>query len=218
MRSCLKLHSTVLRTGLLAVALLPVPAMWAGDAPVFHTDAHRVSVFGADEFEADTGMFASFEIASTTQQRPAINYEFQTVRLGWMLGDVKGSGIWRGNGEFLLGAYGGPVTQGPGGGLFGWEFILRYNFLPENSRFRPFAQLGAGGLYNDIYKTGSQIVIGSGFEFMLHAGFGTHIMLGDHWALNLEADFRHISNADTASRNGGLNSLGGTVGFSYFFN
>jgi hypothetical protein len=202
----------------LGVMLLRVPATWAGVSPAFRTGAERVTVFGADECEADVGAFASFEIASSNRQRPAINYEIQTVRLGWMLGEVSGSGFWRGNSEFLLGAYGGPVTQGPGSGLFGWECILRYNFLPENSRFRPFAQLGAGGLYNDIHKTGSQIVIGAGFEFMLHAGFGTHIMLGDHWALNLEADFRHISNADTASRNGGLNSLGGTIGVSYFFN
>ena len=216
MRCFFDTYPAIVNAAFLAITLLSVAETRAGDSPAFRADAKRVTVFRADEAEVDIGMFASFEVGHTIQ-RPAIDYELQTVRLGWMLGDVGGSGIWRGNGEFLLGAYGGPVTQGPGNGLFGWEFILRYNFLPEHSRFRPFAQIGAGGLYNDIYKTGSQIVIGSGFEFMIHAGFGTHIMLGDHWALNLEADFRHISNADTASRNGGLNSLGGTLGFSYFF-
>jgi outer membrane protein W len=109
------------------------------------------------------------------------------------------------------------VTQGPGSGLVGGEFILRYNFGGRDSRIRPFAQLGAGGLYNDIHKDRQQVLVGMGFEFMLLGGFGTHIMLGDNWALNLEADYRHISNAGLASRNGGLNSLGGTLGFSYFF-
>ena len=56
-----------------------------------------------------------------------------------------------------------------------------------------------------------------GFEFILHGGLGGHYMLNDQWAVNVEAEYRHISNAELSSRNAGLNSLGGTLGLSYFF-
>jgi hypothetical protein len=201
---------------LLAGVMAPFPSVLGGETADLQVDGKRNSMWGATECEFNAGFFSSF----TTQgggARPAINYQLQTLRLGWMLEDEGRPATWRRNAEFLVGIFGGPVTKGPGSGLAGAEFILRYNFSGRGSRFRPFAQIGAGGLYNDIHKNRQQIVIGMGFEFMLHAGFGTHIMLRENWALNLEAGYRHISNAELSSRNGGLNSFGGTIGFSYFF-
>jgi len=216
MRFSATMNADSLRTALFAAVLTLVPQTRAGEASVLRKQADRPTFLGASECEFDVGMFSSFA-PWPAPDRPAINYELQTLRLGWMAGDVGGSGFWRGTGEFLVGVFGGPVTQGPGSGLAGGELILRYNFSPRDSRFIPFAEIGAGGLYNDIHTARSQVEIGMGFEFMLHAGIGTHVMFGEHWALNLEADFRHISNASIATRNGGLNSFGGTLGFSYFF-
>jgi opacity protein-like surface antigen len=203
---------------LLAAILLPGPAARAGEAANVRSGEPRMSVFekGVSECELDAGAFFSFT-ARSSPNRPAINYELQTLRLGWMLDGVGRSGIWRGNNEFQLGVFGGPVTQGPGSGLVGGEFIWRYNFAGHGSRLVPFAQIGGGGLYNDIHKTPSQIEIGMGFEFILHGGLGAHYMLNDKWAVNVEAEYRHISNAEMSSRNAGLNSLGGTLGLSYFF-
>ena len=42
-------------------------------------------------------------------------------------------------------------------------------------------------------------------------------MLTECFSLDVEAGYQHISNAGIATRNGGLNTLGAGIGFTYFF-
>jgi lipid A 3-O-deacylase len=70
---------------------------------------------------------------------------------------------------------------------------------------------------NNIYKGQGQQEIGEGFEFMLQGDIGVKYLISEKWAVSVEGDFRHISNADLAPRNEGLNSVGGLTEVSYFF-
>ena len=148
---------------------------------------------------------------------PALDYYSTAYRLGLMLNTPEGDGFFRGNFEVLLEAFVGSVFDGPGSALGGGALLLRYNFVPAESKWTYFFQLGGGGLTNDIYKDHSQRLIGTQGEFDLEAAIGVQYFFSDRWSGNIEADFRHISNAGINERNVGLNSVGGSVGLGYHF-
>ena len=81
----------------------------------------------------------------------------------------------------------------------------------------PYISGGGGGVYCDAYHEHPQRALGSPFEFDLEANVGLRYRLTEHVSLDAEVDYRHISNADTADRNLGVNSIGGVVGMSYTF-
>jgi opacity protein-like surface antigen len=171
---------------------------------------------GSREFQLLTGAFFSFTI--TPSDRATFNDAFGTARVGWMLNDISGSGIFRGNNEFLVEVFGSGLFRGPGTGFVGTTLFLRRNFVQSaDQTVVPYFQLGVGSLYNDSYKDQSQQSIGAAFEFNLQASLGVRFFLSESCALVLEGGYRHISNADLASRNTGLDSLGASVGVSYFF-
>jgi lipid A 3-O-deacylase len=170
---------------------------------------------GTREFQVGVGAF--FALNSHGEQRPQINDVDGSLRLGWMLNSPSGSGFFRGNFEFLAELAGAVVVEGPGTGLGGGNLLLRYNFVQPDARLVPYFQIGAGGLFNDIYKSHPQRLVGQCFEFELQGAFGARYFLNPRCALSVEAGYRHISNADMANRNLGLNSLGGLVGVSWFF-
>jgi lipid A 3-O-deacylase len=126
-------------------------------------------------------------------------------------------GLLRGNNEFLLEAFGGPVTKGPGSYLAGGSLLWRYNFVQPDARWAPYLQLGAGALGNDIYTGHGQREIGEAFEFVLQGDIGLKYLINDQWSVSAEGGYRHISNADLASRNEGLNSIGVLMQMSYRF-
>jgi hypothetical protein len=78
-------------------------------------------------------------------------------------------------------------------------------------------QIGAGALGNNIYKGERQREIGEGFEFVLQGDVGLRYMISDKWSMSAEGGYRHISNADLAARNEGLNSIGMLMEMSYRF-
>lgn len=205
-------------TTLLALA---VPSVLAG-SPAFkdskaETPRSNVSFHKGDkEIQSLTGAYFFFSPGSNPRH-PAIDYSRSSYRFGLMLYDVNGSGFLRGNTELLAEASGGSVFQGPGNYLFGGALLLRYNFVQPQSKWVPYLQIGGGGLYNDVYKEQSQRLIGRNWEFDLQASVGLRYFLSQKWAVTLEGSYRHISNADTADRNLGLNSLGGGIGLNYFF-
>jgi hypothetical protein len=170
---------------------------------------------GAWELEAGAGEFGSFSTTSAT--RKTIDYEIEDVRLGWMYDSPRHNGLLRGNNEFLAELFCGPVIQGPGNILGGGAIFWRYNFVQPGAKLIPYIQMGGGGLGNDIYHDQRQREIGEDFEFVLQGDMGLKYLINDHWSVSAEADFRHISNADLASRNQGLNSLGGLMLVSYVF-
>jgi hypothetical protein len=46
---------------------------------------------------------------------------------------------------------------------------------------------------------------------------GCHYFVNDHLSLDAEGGYIHISNADLASRNLGINAIGGTLGMTLYF-
>jgi hypothetical protein len=170
---------------------------------------------GQVELEGGAGFLGSF--STTSSRRVTINYQMEDMRLGWMFNDPEGPGWLRGTSEALLEVFGGPVTKGPGSYLAGGSLLWRYNFVQPGARIVPYLQLGAGASDNDIYHGHGQREIGEAFEFVLQGDLGVRYLINDQWAVSAEMDYRHISNADLASRNEGLNSVGGLMELSYFF-
>jgi lipid A 3-O-deacylase len=170
---------------------------------------------GKIEFQLGVGAFSSFQ--STTETRPGFKDIDVALRLGTMLYTPSGEGILRGNCEVLLEAYGAALVEGPGTGYTGLTLVLRYNFVQPDAHWIPYFQIQAGGIYNDIYQDQSQRVFGRSIEFDLGGGFGMRYLCSERCALFLEIDYRHVSNANTADRNLGLNSIGGLLGVSLFY-
>jgi opacity protein-like surface antigen len=55
------------------------------------------------------------------------------------------------------------------------------------------------------------------FNFNLNLGAGVRYFVARNWSLNLECRYQHISNADMARHNLGINAIGGLFSVSYFF-
>lgn len=173
---------------------------------------------GGYEFNVTAGYLASPVIAC--KGRPTFNYVQGDVSLGYMLSSpapLFGCEWLRGNWEVVGNLFGVGVAQGPSGFMAGGRVLLRYNYVQPESRWVPFCQIGAGGLGNNVYEHRDQRLIGSGFEFTLVADAGIRYFITPKWAAVLMADFEHISNANTAARNVGVNAAGGMVGLGYFF-
>ena len=149
--------------------------------------------------------------------RPRFDYALQSLRLGYVVTDLTGGGLFRGDLEFLLEAMGGQFFEGPASYLIGGNLLVRWNFVHgPNPKWVPYIQIGGGGLYHDA-DTGAQDVLGSNIEAMAVGGLGLRYHLNEKWAIAAEVTYRHISNAGTTERNRGLNSAGGQLGVSYFF-
>lgn len=169
---------------------------------------------GRMELQSSSGAF--FSIGGGN--RPTLNYSSSSYRLGFMLNTPSGDGFFRGNCEFLIQAFGASVFEdNPGNYAAGAMVLLRYNFVQPESKWAPYVQLGGGMVYNDIYKDKSQRLIGQQWEFDLEAAVGLRYLLNDRWSASIEGGYRHISNADLADRNTGLNSLGVTAGLGLHF-
>jgi len=170
---------------------------------------------GTWELEGGAGWFGSF--STTSARRVTINYQLEDLRLGWMYDSPRHSGLLRGNNEFLVEVFGGPVTKGPDAYLAGGSLLWRYNFVQPDARLVPYIQLGCGALGNNIDQDKGQREVGQGFEFVLQGDVGLKYLINDRWAVSAEAGYRHISNAGLAPRNEGLNSIGGLMLVSYSF-
>ena len=178
------------------------------EVPVFRAGANEVELLGGAMFSVQAG---------NPRDRPTLNYAIQSLRYDWMLNDVHHSGFLRGNEELVLEGFGGEVFKGPQGGFGGGLLAVRYNFVQDGSRIIPYVQVGAGALGNDIFHNYVQTRIGEEFEFTLHGGLGIRWMITDRWAFTTEGQYRHISNAGLSSRNSGLDSFGGELGFNYLY-
>lgn len=166
---------------------------------------------GTFELQVLAGGFFSFE------HQPELDYAIGTIRGGWMLSTPSGDGFCRGNVEFLIEAFGGGIFEGPGDALAGATLLLRYNFVQPDASVVPYIQIGGGGVYSDAHEDEAQRLIGSAVSFNLQAGVGLRFFVSEQCAIVVEGGYRHISNADLADRNVGVNSIGGNIGVSYFY-
>jgi hypothetical protein len=162
-------------------------------------------------------LFEGYGSFSFRGDRPTINYGQGSYRITRMMTDLKGDGFWRSNYQFVAeGLYAG-VVDGPGGWISGANLLLRRNFVSPNEKLTWYVQFGGGVVWNDIYNDRVQPLIGRSREFSGVAGLGLRYQLKNDWYFLLEANYRHLSNADTAPRNTGLDSLGGGIGIGRTF-
>ena len=203
----------------LFIGCLQTPVFAGGPvkAPITPMQPIERSPFEKGRFELQSGLGAFWGFSPDGSERDTINYMLSTYRLGVMLNDPAGDGWYRGNFQFMVEGFYGSVFEGPGDSLAGGSLILRYNFVQPESRWFPYVQIGAGGLWNDIHEDREQVLIGSEFEFILQASIGLRYQISPKWGIAVEGGYRHISNADTDDRNRGLDSLGGLVGLVYSF-
>jgi len=167
------------------------------------------------EFQNVTGAFFFFDRGGNN--RPSIDLAVDSLRLGLMLSNPRGSNFLAGNFELLGEAYAGPIFEGPGDVTAGLTLFIRYNFIQPQARVIPYLQIGAGGVYTDISEEKSGGLVSLPVEFNLQSVGGTRIMLNDRWSLVIEAGYRHISNATIHLPNYGIDSVGGNLGFGFFF-
>jgi lipid A 3-O-deacylase len=183
----------------------PAPS---SDIDLFHT--------GALELQALSGLL--FSVQPTHSARPNFDYELTALRLGYMLDTPRGHGFFRGNDEVLLEASGAAIFQGPGTAIGGASLLYRRNFIQPHSRFVPYFGVNLGGVYTDIYHDRVQRAIGAPFDFNLGGHLGLRVILGKGpWSADVEATYRHISDASITARNDGIDAVGGLIGFSRFF-
>jgi len=172
---------------------------------------------GNIEVELLGGYFHS-PFTTSSGRRPEFDYAGADIRLGIVLTPVLMEHTpLRGDFEFLVDGFTDGVTKGAGNYLAGGSMLFRYNVFHPGARIVPYFQIGGGGLHSDAAQDYSQRLIGGNFEFILEADFGARILLNDRWSLLIEGGYQHISNADTASRNVGVNAIGGRVGLGWIY-
>ena len=172
---------------------------------------------GATEFEVNGGYFWGVD-QEGTRLVPDTEFALGSLRYGWMLNDPRGNGFLRGNWEFMIAAFGGPITKGPGDCFVGGDLILRYNFVQPQASVVPYLQINGGGAYSDAaHDDRVQDLLGDDWSFALGASFGLRWMMNERWAVTTAFEWRHFSNAGSDDRNRGYNGLGGTVGVSFFY-
>jgi hypothetical protein len=171
------------------------------------------NLFEARRWEANISSGVLFSPIGTPKDRPVINYTITTLQLGYMLSDVKGPGILRGNFELAGDVFASKVFIGPGSYIAGGTVWIRYNFVPAGWRIIPFVEAGAGLTTTDLDRK----FVGQPFNFNLNAAVGLRYFVAKHWSINLTCQYQHISNANTGKKNVGINAYGPILGVSYFF-
>jgi len=170
---------------------------------------------GRTFLEANAGIYISQP--GIGPRTPTFDFAPVNLRLGMVLNDPCLPGFLRGSFEGLVELSTAPVVSGFGDIVVGPTALLRYNWVQPHSRLVPYLQGGAGFVYNDAYENRYQRAIGEAMEFSLKAMAGCHYLVNDHVSLEIEAGFNHISNADLASRNLGINAVGGSIGITFYF-
>jgi hypothetical protein len=149
---------------------------------------------------------------------PTLNLAPLDVRLGLMLNEPHPQRHWfAGVFDIIVDFTTEPVLNGFGNIVVGPAALLRYDFVRPGWGLIPYLQGGGGIVYNDCYHDAHQNAVGQSGEFLLRVDLGVHYPLGPKWSIDAEFNFVHISNADLAPRNAGVNALGASIGLTYFF-
>lgn len=149
---------------------------------------------------------------------PGFSYAPQVARIGYMLtSPTEEHWLCRGSLEMLLELNYSPVLEEFGTYMTGPNLLLRYNFVQPECLLVPYIQGGGGFVLTDAWKAKHQDLIGQEFEFLLRGDIGARLMLLDCLSLDAEVGYQHLNNASLASRNGGVNAVGFSLGMTYFF-
>jgi hypothetical protein len=198
-------------------------AVWPGPSGPFGSACHFDTDDGSNGIFPDPTSYQILVGSYFSTRRlgppiPAFNYVPVSFRHVWDLGQPWGGqspvpGHW----EFLADVTGAAITSSYGNWFAGGSFLFRYNWADRGALLVPYTQGGVGGVFNDAYKDPFQRAIGQSFEFRLHAEVGLKCFVAPNLSLDVEGGLQHISNANFANRNLGVNALGGSVGLTYYF-
>ena len=172
---------------------------------------------GRIEVEVGAGAFGSLN-TNGSATRPDTGFVLGQLRFGMMLYSPAGPGILRGNLEAMVEVYGAGIYTGPGDRSTARASSCATTSCNRSSRIVPFAQVMFGGAYSDAADDDPvQRLMGREFLFSFGGEIGLRCMLTERMSLIGGIEYRHLSNANTADRNVGLNVLGGTIGLSWFY-
>jgi opacity protein-like surface antigen len=203
----------------LTLAVLTMPVCLAradgeGDATTGAPANDVDGLFHRGQWEPTVLSGPLFSPYGSPRARPTINYILGGAQLGYMLDDPRErKHFFRGNFELVPEGFGAWIFGGEGHYISGGTLWLRYNIVPENSRWIPYFQAGGGFTLTDA----NRFLVGENFNFNVDGSLGLRYLIASHWTVNLEYRYQHISNADLSSRNVGINSQGPVLGVSYFF-
>ncbi len=169
--------------------------------------------FRSGEAEVSAGGLVLFSPSIATHNRPTVNYSGGFIQYGHMLSDLKESGPLRGNFEVLGELCGSGVFVGDGTYVASVTFWLRYNLVKSGWKWVPYMQLGGGVTLTDV----NHDIFGQDFNFNLDFAAGVRYLVSPRCSLNAEFRFQHISNANIAEHNLGINAQGVALSVSWFF-
>jgi len=166
--------------------------------------------FGAELGLKSTQLLGGYVISPVIQVgRTDLNYVMANARFEWLKFDKN----FRMLGEITY----SKATTGPDGFFAGGTLLLRYD-LDRRGKVTPYAQIGVGVLYTDLYKDYSQALVGNNIEFNPQAGLGFRYSINQNLSFDAEGIFHHVSNAGFGDRNIGVNGLGFLIGLTYCWN
>jgi opacity protein-like surface antigen len=116
---------------------------------------------------------------------------------------------WEGIAELFAGYQFNPNDKYLSGGAL----LLRYNLNPKNSRWSPFANIGAGLVLTNIERPD----LDGTPHFNLQAGVGTRYFIKDKIAIIVQYQWFHISCANIREPNNGVNTSLFMAGLSWIF-
>jgi len=162
----------------------------------------------------EIGMMAGYgkavRIGATQDDRR--QYAIFNPRFGIFLTDVIGKVPYKGSMELIAEPIGMFQFEPKQLYAVGLSALLRYNFW-TGSKIIPFLDAGAGVMGTNFGPPEQ----GSIFNFQLQAGAGLHIFVKQGLALTFQYRLHHISNANTADPNLGINSNLFLAGLSIFY-
>ena len=144
---------------------------------------------------------------------PDVNYWAGYAQLAYNVTSPSSDGFFRGSFQLAPEIFAAGIFHGQGSYVAGATLWFRYNFVQPGWRFVPYLALGGGGTSLDIPHKYD----GKDFNFNLDATAGARYFINQHWSINAEYRFQHISNANLWNRNVGLNTMGPALGVSFFF-
>ncbi|MEP6662478.1 MAG: acyloxyacyl hydrolase [Verrucomicrobiota bacterium] len=196
-----------------AVFIFPLISTFAASEAVDESSFDLPRLFDKGQQEASLGAEVLFSPFIATKSRPTENYAGGFGQIGYMFTQPNTNRFISGNLEGVAEGYGTGTFTGSGRYTAGMTLWLRYNFIPRDCRFVPYAQVGAGTTFSDL----DHQIFGGPFFFNLDIALGTRYFLKKAWSLNAEYRFQHVSNANTSNHNLGLNAQGATLSVSWFF-
>lgn len=163
--------------------------------------------------EVGVGVGAFWSPIGSSYARPRVDYVMGDFEVDYMLSHMFASGFWRNNFELSVEGFGAGIYENTGHYIAGGTLWFRHNLIPEGSRFVPYVEVGAGMVSMDI----NHAYDGHNFNFNLDAACGVRYFVTQKVTLNAQFQYQHISNANTADHNIGINAIGPVLSTSFFF-